>query len=364
MSARLPLVPRPGYESLRAYSPGEERPCAIDLSDNTNLWGMPPAAAAALRDFPIDRATRYPSRYGEALKQVIAGRHGVSPEMVVTGPGSDGVLDAAIRAFAVPGARMALPEPTFVMAAPFAVMNGVTPVPVPLTPDYDADAEALLATDAELVYLCSPNNPTGRALRADTIERVIAGARGLVIIDEAYADFADGDAAALARRSDRVLLTRTLSKAFGLAGLRIGYGIAPADVVTAIEKARGPYAVSAHAEAAGIAALTEGSAWVAARVADARDSRTRLAAGLRALGLAPVESDANFLFVPAARASEIAESLAVAGIAVRAFRGLRAVSPALEASGGSALRITVGPAAVMDTLLESLAGIVGEGAAA
>lgn len=364
MSTRPRLVPRPGYESLRVYSPGAGLPCEIDLSDNTNLWGMPPAAAEALRSFPVEQATRYPSLYGSALKEVIAARHGLTPDMVVTGPGSDGVLDAAIRAFAVAGASMALPEPTFVMAAPFAVMNGVTPVPVPLTPDYDVDADALLAIGADLIYLCTPNNPTGRSLAADTVARVAAGARGLVIIDEAYADFADGDAGTLARESDRVLVTRTLSKAFGLAGLRVGYGIGHPDLVAAVEKARGPYSVGAHAEAAAVAGLTTGRAWVAERVADARASRERLASGLRQLGLAPVASDANFLFVPVARAPEIADALATRGIAVRAFRSLRRVSPALEASEGNALRITVGPSRMMDAVLDALTGILREGAGA
>lgn len=364
MSTRQPLTPRAGYESLRVYAPGDERPCAIDLSDNTNLWGMPPAAAEALRRFPIEQATRYPSRYGSALKEVIAARHGVTPDMVITGPGSDGVLDAAIRAFAVPGARMALPDPTFVMAASFAVMNGVVPMPVPLLPSYDTDADAMLATGAELVYLCSPNNPTGRSLASETIRRVVAGARGLVIIDAAYADFADDDVSMLARESDRVLVTRTLSKAYGLAGLRVGYGIGHPHLVAAVEKARGPYTVGAHAEAAGIAALTDGQAWVDGRVADARESRHRLADALRALGLDPVPSDANFLFVPVARAPEIADALARTGIAVRAFRGLTRVSPGLEASGGNALRITVGPWGVMQAALDGLAAVLREDAAA
>lgn len=364
MSSRPPLTTRPGYESLRVYTPGEERPCAMDLSDNTNLWGMPPAAAEALRRFPVEQATRYPSRYGSALKEVIAARHGITPDMVITGPGSDGVLDAAIRAFAIPGARMALPDPTFVMAASFAVMNGVVPERVPLLPDYDADADALLATGAEITYLCSPNNPTGRSLAADTTRRVVAGARGLVIIDAAYADFADDDPATLAVESDRVLVTRTLSKAYGLAGLRVGYGIGHRDVIAAVEKARGPYTVGAHAEAAGIAALTDGREWVDARVADARESRQRLADGLRALGIEPGPSDANFLFVPLRRASETADALARLGIAVRAFRGLAPVSPALASSGGNALRITVGPWSMMQAALDGLAAILRGDAAA
>lgn len=358
MITRAPLSPRPGYESLRAYSPGVDATCAIDLSDNTNLWGTSPAAERALREFASSRVSRYPSRYGDALKAAIASRLGVSPDMIVTGTGSDGVLDPALRAFGMPGDAMALSEPTFVMAAPFGVMNGLVPVQVPLLQDYDVDAGALLGVGARITYLCSPNNPTGRSIALETVRQIVDGAAGLVIIDEAYAEFAGADALQLVRESNRVLITRTFSKAHGLAGMRVGYGVAAPEVITAIEKARGPYTVGAPGEAAAVAAMREGGEWMMERVAEARAARVRLRDALIALGLEAVPSDANFVFVPVRGAAAIAHALAERGIAVRAFIGLPPVSPALAASGGDALRITVAPRDVLDPAVSALADIL------
>ena len=179
-----------------------------------------------------------------------------------------------------------------------------------------------------------------------------------MIIDEAYAEFAGADAMQLARESDRVLVTRTLSKAYGLAGLRVGYGIAAAPIVAALEKARGPYTIAAPSEAAAEAAIRDDEAWVRQRVLDALASRARLDAGLRELGLVPAPSDANFLFVPTADARRLADGLAQRGIAVRAFAGLRQMNDALAASDGNALRITVGPWELMQRVLDALSALL------
>ena len=127
--------------------------------------------------------------YGDALKRTIARMAGFGPECVVTGNGSDDILDCVIRAFASPGDTVAHPDPTFVMLPVFSRINGITPVGVPLTADFSMDADALLATNARIIYLCSPNNPTATPTSVETLRRIIAGARGLVLLDEAYAEF-------------------------------------------------------------------------------------------------------------------------------------------------------------------------------
>src|SRR5476649_2231513 len=196
------------------------------------------------------------------------------------------------------------------MVPVFSRINGVTPVPVPLAADHSMDADALLSTNARIIYLCSPNNPTGSPTSAETIRKVIANARGLVIIDEAYAEFTGlpgflSEAPAM----ERVVVCRTLSKAYGLAGLRVGYGAASAKIVEIIEKSRGPFKLNMLAERAAVEALTTDADWVAARVRDAVESRDRLAAELRAMGLPPLPSVANFLLVPTPRAFALAEAL-------------------------------------------------------
>jgi histidinol-phosphate aminotransferase len=281
-------------------------------------------------------------------------RVGVSPDEVVTGCGSDDVLDSALRAFGTPGARVAFPAPTFVMTPHFAIGNALEPVPVPPRPDGMPDLDALLEARADLVYLCSPNNPTGATLPEGALERVLAGTRGLVILDEAYAEFADASRAADAPALGRVLVSRTFSKAHGLAGLRVGYGVAARPVVEAIEKARGPYKVSGPGEAAALAALTD-EAWLRATVAEAVTCRERFAAALRDVGFAPLPSAANFLLVPVADAMAADRALRSRGIVVRAFMALPGV--------GDALRITVAPWPVLETVLAALRASVTPGRA-
>ncbi len=267
---------RTDFPAIPRYSTGPAS--AIDLADNTNQWGTPPAAAAVLRAGAD--VSRYPDMYGDALKRTVAEIGGVTPECVVTGNGSDDVIDCAIRAFAAPGEAVAHPDPTFVMVPVFSRINSVVPVAVPLTADYAMDADALLATGARIIYLCSPNNPTATPTPVDTIRKVIANARGLVIIDEAYAEFTG--AANFLREAPslgRVLVCRTLSKAYGLAGLRVGYGVGSRAIVETIEKSRGPFKLNAFAERAAVAAMTDDAEWVAARVADAVASRDRTGRG-------------------------------------------------------------------------------------
>lgn len=344
----LDALARPGYETIPLYRAGEK--FAVNLADNTNLWGTPPAATAVLRAGV--NVGEYPSLYGESLKSVVAAQAGVEEECVVTGNGSDDILDCVLRAFAAQGERVAHPDPTFVMLPVFGRINGLVPVAVPLREDYTMDADALLATEARIIYLCQPNNPTGTATPVADIRRVIANAPGLVILDEAYAEFADepgllNEAPSLGR----VLVARTLSKAYGLAGLRVGYGTASPEIIAMIERSRGPYKLNAMGEAAAVAAMTTDREWVAARAAEAVENRRRLAAALATRGLVALPSQTNFLCVPTSRAMDYAAAARARGIGIRAFPSLPGI--------GAALRITAGPWPVMERLLESIDSVSG-----
>ena len=364
---------RRGYDALALYTPGGgAQPCTVDLSDTINLWGAPPAALDALRAAATTATVaHYPSLYNADLREPLAAYAGVRPEHVVTGAGSDDVLDCAIRAFAEPGGVLAHVAPTFSMVPVYARTNGLTPVGVPLVGDgYAPDPDALLATDASVIYLCTPNNPTATPMARDAVLRVVERARGLVILDEAYAEFvlADGRERAEVFTPEapgwgRVLALRTMSKAFGLAGLRVGYGVGHAAVVREVAKARGPFKIAYPAEKAALAALDDspgGLRWVRARAAAAVAQRERLLARLRALGLAPAPSVANFVFLPVPRAGEIARRLRARGAGARVFPGLPQVGPALRAAGGEGLRLGVGPDAVLDAFLAALAEVLAE----
>ena len=336
---------RASYRAISLYAP-DRTPCEVDLSDNTNLWGPPPAAAEALRAATSATVTRYPSLYAPELKQSLADYAGVDPAEIVTGCGSDDVLDSAIRAFAEPGQRLAHPAPSFPIIPIFARMNGLEPVAVPLRADLAIDADGLIAADARITYICSPNNPTGTLAAPRDIERVIDGTSGVVILDEAYAEFAGTGFVASAPSRDRVLVVRTMSKAFGLAGLRVGYGCGAAELVGEVEKSRGPYKINAAAERAAVATLAQDLEWVGAHVDEAMRNRRAFVSALTELGLAPISSRANFVLVPVAGASDVEARMRVRGVAVRPFASLPGI--------GDALRITIGPWEMMERCLAAL----------
>lgn len=350
---------RAEVRALPLYSP-DLAECAVDVSDNTNLWGLPPAARRALAAAPDAAISRYPSLYSAPLRTAVARYLGLGGDArmgIATGCGSDDVIDSTMRAFGAPGDRIAFSAPTFSMIPTFARLNGLEPVSIPLTERYDVDAEQLVSLDAKITYLCTPNNPTATALSRAAVEYVAANARGVVLLDEAYAEFAPEAFVDLVTRFERLIVARTFSKAFGLAGLRVGYGVGAAEIIGLVERARGPYKVNALAERAVLAALDESDdalGWVRARAAEAVENRERLAAGLRALGFAPLPSAANFVFVPTARAVVLARRMRERGVLVRAFAGLPRDLRVLAESNGEALRIGVGPWEVMRQVLRIL----------
>ena len=340
---------RASYRDIPLYSTPRER-CAVDLSDNTNLWGAPPSALRTLRATVDESVSRYPSAFEPALREALADYAGVSPDMIVAGCGSDDVLDAAIRAFAEPGDLVCLPAPSFSMIPVFARASGLIPVEVPLTTQLDADVAAMLDAGARITYLCSPNNPTGQAFSRESVERIVQGAAGVVIIDQAYAEFGGESFTDLVSADRPVLVTRTLSKAFGLAGLRVGYGIGSPDVVGEIMKARGPYKVNALAERAAIAALENDQTWVADRVADVVANRARFRQELAQRGIASLPSDANFVLIPVRDCAAASRQLRRLGVGVRELPSLPGI--------GDALRIGIGPWDLMQRCLDSLGNVL------
>ncbi|NBD11989.1 MULTISPECIES: histidinol-phosphate transaminase [Corallococcus] len=341
------MIPfRETYRDIPLYSPAK-KPCRVDLSDNTNLFGAPPSAERVLREEGLHRLARYPAGYAPDLKRAVAGYAGVGAECVTTGCGSDDVIDCALRAFLEPGDVVAYPDPTFVMVPLLARLSALNPVPVPLRPDHDLDVDALLATRAKLFYVCTPNNPTGTVASRAAVERLVDQAPGVVLIDQAYVEFTrGGDFMDLARTRPNVLVTRTMSKAFGLAGLRVGWAVGAPALVAEVEKARGPYKHTALGEAVAVSALMDDVPWMEACAAEAVENRERLRGGLRALGLEPLPSEGNFLLVPLPGAPWVGEAMRERHVNVRVFEGLTGV--------GDALRIGCGPWPLMASALKAL----------
>lgn len=350
MTAPFALA-RAAYADVPLYDP-KRVPTPTDLSDNTNLWGLPPQAERTLRELPWQKVTRYPSLYAAELKRALAARAGVTPDMVVTGCGSDDVLDSAMRAFGDPGMTVAYSDPTFAMVPIFSLMNALTAIGVPARPDQSPDVDALIATGARMVYLCAPNNPTGTMVPRADLERLLRDFPGIVLVDEAYIEFAGTSHVDLLARHERLLLVRTLSKAYGCAGLRVGYALGQPAIVAEVEKSRGPYKVNAVAEAVALAAVAQDAVWVDAHVSLAVENRARLEQALRDMGLAPLPSSANFSCVPVPDCVAVGQAMRARGVAVRPFPALPHV--------GDCLRISVGPWEQVQKAVDALHAVLAE----
>jgi histidinol-phosphate aminotransferase len=321
-------------------------PCEITLADNTSPFGAPPSALRAIADGVGDRLASYPSTYSRTLREGIAAYVGVSPDEIMVGCGSDEIMSCAFRALGEPGDRVAYMDPTFVMARVFATTNSLVPVAVPLTARFDADAEALVAAQAPITYVCTPNNPTGLPIAPAALAHVLREAAGLVFIDEAYAEFAGSNLAREAPAHGRSLVFRTFSKAFGLAGMRVGFAVGARALIAELEKARGPFTVTSLGERAARAAVTQDLDWVRDRVARIVAARDRFSAELRGNGFAPLPSAANFVLLPVDDARSAQAALRDRGILVRHFVGLPGI--------GDALRISIADWPVMQRVLAAM----------
>lgn len=287
----------------------------------------------------LDVLRDYPDTGG--LEADIAVRLGVGPEHVVVTAGADGALDRVCRAYLEAGRRMVLPVPAFEMMYRFVAVAGGEITPVPWIDEYPTErVVAALGPDVSLVAMISPNNPTGRVATADDLERVAEAAAGaLVILDHVYVDYAEDDLTALATSMDNVIVVRSFSKAWGLAGCRVGYAVAPPEVAAVLRNAGSPYPVAGLSIAAVRTLLAADTVALDAHVACVREGRARLAGKLLELGVAPQPSQANFVFADFERRAELVyEGLAGLGVNVRRFthrpeiaEGLRITVPETDA---------------------------------
>jgi histidinol-phosphate aminotransferase len=325
---------RPDLADLPAYRPG--RALAAPQGDRTfkcssNETPFPPVPSVldAIAQAAAS-VNRYPDLACSRLVEALARRLEVAPEAVVCGPGSVGVLQQLVAAVAVPGDEVVFAWRSFEAYPIVTRVAGATPVPVPLAPGGRHDLAAMLAAltpATRAVLVCTPNNPTGPAIERDELAAFVAAVPPdvLVVVDEAYAELVRdrqaADGLALVREHPHVAVLRTFSKAYGLAGLRVGYGVAAPAVADAVRRTSIPFGVSSVAEAAALAAL-EAEDEMLARVDALVVERGRVLDALRACGWDVPDSQANFVWLPAGAGSEdLAAACAAAGVAVRTFPG-------------------------------------------
>jgi histidinol-phosphate aminotransferase len=330
--------PLPQLANVNAYVPGEApKPGAgksYKLASNENPLGASPKAKAVFADMAA-KLDLYPDGGAHALKAAIAKKNGLDASRIVVGAGSDEIFLMLGRAYLGPGDEMICTEHAFAIYAIIGQQQGSSVIEVP-EKNYTADVDAILKAvtpKTKIVWLANPNNPTGTYLPYDEVKRLHAGLPPsvLLVLDGAYAEFVrKNDYASgieLASQHANVILTRTFSKLYGLAGLRVGWGYAPSHVIDALERVRMPFNVNLVAQAVAIAAL-EDDAFNDKSLVHNDVELARLTAEIRALGLDVMDSVGNFIVVkfPEAKGKTAGEALAYMkdhGVTVRSLAGYR-----------------------------------------
>jgi histidinol-phosphate aminotransferase len=336
------LVPVPAVLRTTAYHvPRHGAP--VDLLLNGNE-GQPPAKAAALIEAVLPRLPELLRRYPDpsALQAELAARSGVGPEQVLVTAGGDDALDRLCRAVLAPGRELIFPSPSFEMIARYAALAGGAVVKVPWPGATYPIEEVLSAITPRtaMIAVVSPNNPTGAVAGADDLLRLAAAAPGaLLLLDHAYAEFSF-DLTQVALSLPRAVVVRTLSKAWGLAGLRVGWVMGPRDIIGWLRVAGAPYAVSGLSLALAMERLREGQGDMEGLIAQVRRERDELTALLTELAAQPFPSQANFVLCRFRDAAWVRDALAGLGIAVRIFAGPGAASGVAAGELDGCLRIT------------------------
>jgi histidinol-phosphate aminotransferase len=362
-SPRIAAIPHyePGLTTAEVLARfGLER--AVKLASNESPFPPLPEVARVIEE-GVGALNRYPDGAARALRRALAERHAVEPGQVTIGNGSCELILMAGQAVLDPGTTVVHAEPSFALYPHLATAAGAEAIAVPLAPDEGHDLEAMAAAVDErtrLVIVCNPNNPTGVRRSADAIERFLDALPEdlAVLVDEAYVDFvSDADSGrtmSLARERPNLLVTRTFSKAHGLCGLRVGYGVGGTGWVGAIDAVRQPFNTNALGQAAALESLRHPGE-LARRIAVLVEERARVRAGLDSLGIAHVPSQANFLLVtPDARLgpdpSAVHEQLLRLGVIVRD-------GAALGCPGR--LRVSIGLPDENTAFLDALAALAG-----
>lgn len=336
---------------MSGYAPGEQpkRRDVVKLNTNENPYPPSPKVEEALNAFDSSMLRRYPDPMATALRERIAELHGTTPDHVFAGNGSDEVLALATRCFVRRGGAIGAFNPTYSLYPVLAQIRDVRYFEYPLGEDFGwrtpcfADGE-----EPELFFLTNPNAPTGIAYPVETVKEFAQSFDGTILIDEAYADFAESNCMALATAdgNENIIVSRTLSKSFSLAGLRLGYCIGPVSLIEAMFKAKDSYNLDAVTQSLGLAALKDID-WMRGNAERIKRERMRLKGELEALGWECVPSQTNFLFGKprGGGAAVILAELKERGIYIRHFN-LPGIS--------EWLRITVGTPQENDALLNAL----------
>ena len=345
MSRRLV---RPEIDRLAGYVPGEQPHDrnTVKLNTNENPYPPSPRVLEAIRGAVAEDLRLYPDPSARELRAKAGGVYGFAPEFILAGNGSDELLAIVLRACAGPGDRVVYPAPTYTLYETLIAIQGATADIVPFPSDFRLPVERLGERGQKLTIICNPNAPSGTLAPVAAIEDLARSLKGLVVIDEAYVDFASDSALRLVHTHDNVLVLRTFSKSFSLCGMRVGLAFAHPDVLSQLAKVKDSYNVGRLGLVAGAAALDD-YAYMQEAAARVRSTRATLSAGLLRAGFEVVPSETNFVLArrPGENLGPLQRQLKEKGVLVRYFD-----TPSLR----DALRVTVGTPEEVEMLLRAL----------
>jgi len=355
-----PYIPgKPIAQMLRelglSQSEVEQRVAStVKLASNENPYGMPPKAKQAMID-AAEEAHRYPDGDCFELKQTLAKKHAIRAEQLLIGNGSNEVLELIIRTFAGTDDEVVYSQRGFIVYALATTAAGATGIAVPESDGYTHDLNVMLEAvneNTKVVCIANPNNPTGSLLTTPELQAFLdkLPSHIVVIIDEAYVEYVmdEVEDSIHALKHDGLVICRTFSKAYGLAGLRVGYAVAAAELLVVVNRFREPFNVNNLAQAAALAALDD-TAWVLDKVETCKKERNRLEKVLSDMGCLAAKSFANFVLLKHEQAAGLVKDLELEGVIVR---------PLAAYGMPDVLRVSVGSEAENDAFLAALSKVL------
>ena len=341
---------RANVDEMTGYIPGEQpRPGTpvIKLNTNENPYPPSPRAMETLRNLDAEWLRRYPTPYADDFRQAISDVFAVPLDWIMAGNGSDEILNLAVRSCAEGDRRgVVYPTPTYVLYKTLAEIQPATVFEVPYLEENRLPIDALVEADGAVTFIASPNSPSGHVVSNEDLRQLASRLTGVLLIDEAYVDFADSTALELVHEFENVIISRTLSKGYSLAGLRLGFAIAQPQLLSGFFKVKDSYNIDAIACLVGAAAIRDQN-YKNECAEKVKASRATLASKLRRLGFQVTDSQTNFLFVvpPNANAAALYQGLKEQDILVRYFN---------HSGMENKLRITVGTEEQNQMLLNAL----------
>jgi histidinol-phosphate aminotransferase len=344
--APAPRFVRTTVRQMDGYTPGEQPAPGervVKLNTNENPFPPSPKVTLAIQQIEPEILRRYPNPSAQLFREAAAQVLGVTPEMIIAGNGSDDILTIATRTFVAPGGTLVSPDPSYSLYPVLAKLEDAKFVGVPWGKEWSLPVNELVAAKPDAIYLANPNAPSGTFVTPSQVAELATRFDGLVLIDEAYVDFAEDSCLSLVREFANVVVSRTLSKAYSLAGMRFGYAVAQPEIIHEMMKVKDSYNCDAISVCAATAAIQD-QEYAKRTWEHVRSERQRLTSELQQLGWSVLPSQANFILatVPSGRGKEAYLKLKQQGILVRYFD-----KPALA----DKIRITVGTSQENNALL-------------